>query len=124
MMNPRIATLILALPLSAAAAPLLYSSMFYTLHDTPPFQVSAVGPRLCFSENKKEYHSSHNCRLQFASGLVVRDSWVYVAYGDKDCDARVAAIPLEAVLHSLRSATNGSFSTSLPKHPNLLHGQG
>ena len=74
---------------------LLTHHVFYAFSPRPPFRLIALGRPFMFP--------SELSMLQFASGMLLRDDGdLIIAFGEQECEARRASVPLDAVLAQLR----------------------
>jgi predicted GH43/DUF377 family glycosyl hydrolase len=72
----------------------------YTFSPTPPFQLTSISPEPIITEGFYT-ESSHNKRVIFPGGYVIRDDLIYVAYGKDDCEIWIATLDLKKLKSSL-----------------------
>lgn len=70
--------------------------IFYAFSPSPPFQLIGLGRPFMFP--------SETSMVQSASGMLLQQSKkaLIIFWGEQDCEARRASLPLEAVLSQLR----------------------
>ena len=75
----------------------LYYHVFYLFAARPPFSLLGLGRPFMFP--------TETGMIQFASGmLLVDDATLLVSFGEQDCEARRATLPLDAALADVARA--------------------
>ena len=72
----------------------LYYHVFYLFAARPPFELLGIGRPFMFP--------SETAMVQFASGMLLQnDATLLISFGEQDCEARLATVPLLAVLEDV-----------------------
>ncbi|VEU35658.1 unnamed protein product [Pseudo-nitzschia multistriata] len=82
-----------------------YTHVFFTISDSPPFQLKRLSPELLLPSHKNPYDGEI---IQFWSGLELKnESTLAVAYGINDCEGAALELDLSVVEGHLRHVPEG-----------------
>lgn len=87
----------------------MYTHVFLALQGAPPFPLVAASREWCVAHQEDLGRGRELlCEgVQFVSGLVRDGDRLVLTYGAQDCDARIAAIPVERAVKALRFFDGG-----------------
>eukprot|EP01062_Namystynia_karyoxenos_P035909 TRINITY_DN26196_c0_g1_i1.p2 TRINITY_DN26196_c0_g1~~TRINITY_DN26196_c0_g1_i1.p2 ORF type:complete len:632 (+),score=155.89 TRINITY_DN26196_c0_g1_i1:78-1973(+) len=80
----------------------MYHSFFYAFDPAPPFPLAALSAEFCLPRAGRAADCPLVDSAQMVIGAALHGGSLIVTYGEQDCEARAAQLPLEAVLRALR----------------------